>query len=85
MGYLSPPYTINFIVNFSTLYKVIDCVWAVLMQKSFKKLLISKVLSQYQYILVSVGSYVLHLFSNTKNTNDDPIKTLRYDFITMFL
>ncbi len=26
------PYTINFIVNYSTLYKVIDRVWAVLMQ-----------------------------------------------------
>ena len=29
---LRPPYMINFIVNNSTLYKVIDRVWAILMQ-----------------------------------------------------
>ncbi len=37
---------INFIVNFSTLYKVTDRVWVVLMQKSFIKLLISIILSK---------------------------------------
>ena len=41
-----PPYTINFIVNNSTLFKVIDRVWVILMQKSFTRLLISMILPQ---------------------------------------
>ncbi len=43
---IKAPYTINFIVNFSILYEVIDHVWAVLMQKSFIKPLTSIILSQ---------------------------------------
>ncbi len=41
-----PPYMINFIVKYSTLYEVIDRVWTILMQKSFITLLISIILPQ---------------------------------------